>query len=230
MTKIFLIIFLLSVSRHTLAITHCACEIGQDKSEKSNFQLNCGIWLKSKSCSTKTMVNRQAGTALSKYLPRLHNGDKLLLGYVGNWSDSTQTLLYVEDQLIPLLQKKPINIFYENLASNAMDDPDGVQDALVNMSLPVDSQITIKGSQTIAVGLLESILADLTPFHVQASTEWLVARFMNCNEIEGKSCSAAYQALEKGRCHDTNINRRMWLYCKKSDSSFGGDFKWLRDF
>ena len=227
--KLFLLVLVFITSSKAFSATHCACEIGQSKSQKGIFRLDCKVWLsRKKSCTTKKIIDRPAGTKLLQYLPNLNKGDKLELGYVGNWSDASETIQYVEDQLLPVLQKKAQNIFYENMASYSMDDPDGVQEALVTMAIPPQSQITVKGTQGVAVGTLESLLWDYTRMYALASTDWLVTRFIDCENIEGKNCSSVTQGSDKGRCNDTKINRRIWLYCKQPKVGFGEN-QWQRD-
>lgn len=227
MGKILLFVWIVLGSISGSAATHCACEVGQESGQKFFYKIGCNRWLAKKQCTTKTVINRKAKAPLAKFLPKINPGDQLELGFVGRWIDSQWTLLFVDEELVPLL-KKNVSIVYDNTASLSMNDPDGVQAYLSELQLPQKSSILVKGNQTNSVGLWDSILWGNANFYAFASTEWVVTGFPNCETIENKKCSAAFQSGERGRCHNTEINRKIWLTCKKPKAG-SGEFEWQRD-
>ncbi len=211
---IFLSIFLLG-SSHALAATHCACEKGKNQNEKFFFKTGCDLWLRTKKCDTKKVVYRKPTQKLSQFLPTPKAGDIYELSYVGGWNNFSQTIRYVDSQVVPLAQKKGVDVRFDNTGSRPMADPEAVQEYLMNLSIPSGSQILIKGSQVDSLGMWDELFYRKYNFYAYASTQWTNPKFLPCEKIENKVCSAAYQADQRGRCYDGNIKRLVWLYCQK---------------
>lgn len=207
-------IFLLGSSGSFAAI-HCACEMGQDKNEKFFYKVGCDMWLQAKKCDTKKVINRQPGQLLSQWLPAPKAGDVYELGYVGHWYNSPETIRYVERHLVPIAKKRGVDVRFDNTGCKPMEDPEAVQDYLRTVDIPVQSQILVKGSQADTIGMWDQFFIRHADFYSHASTEWSNPRFLSCQAHEGKICSAAHQAGEKGRCYDKKIKRLVWLYCQK---------------
>lgn len=218
---------LLLGSTQVWGATHCACEMGQNKNEKFFYKVGCDMWLQPKKCDTKKVVNRKPGQKLSQFLPAAKSGDVYEVGYVGHWSDSMQTIRYVDTHLVPLAKKKGVSVRYDNTGCSPMVDPELVQDYLMSLDIPMQSQILVKGSQAVTIGMWDELFVRNSDFYSHAHTDWNNPKFLACEAREGKVCSAAHQANEKGRCYDRKIKRLVWLYCQKPS---GGKhaYEWQR--
>lgn len=224
-SSLFLFIFLfLQISQ---SATHCACEVGTNPNEKGFYKMGCNMWLNSKKCTTRKVVDRKPGQKLSQFLPKTKAGDILELSYVGHWLNFSWTIDYVQRQIVPLAKTKGVDIRYDNTACSPMSDPEAAQEYLMDLSIPKQSKIMIKGSQGLSVGMWDSIFWGQANFYAFASTEWNTAKFLPCESIEGEMCSAAFQPGEKGRCYDRDIKRLVWLYCQKPKTP-GKEFEWSR--
>lgn len=198
------------------AATHCACEVGTNPNEKGFYKMGCDIWLNSKKCTTRKIVDRKPSQLLSQFLPQAKIGDVYELGFVGHWLDFSWTIDYVDQQIVPLVKKKGVDVRYDNTACSPMNDPEAVQDYLMDLSIGKKSKLMIKGSQGISIGMWDFIFfGGHANFYAYASTDWNTPKFLPCESVEGKVCSAKHQAGEKGRCYNKQIKRLVWLYCLK---------------
>lgn len=215
-------------SQQAFSATHCVCEIGTNKNEKVFYRLGCDLWLNKKSCDSRKIIDRKKGMSLSKYLPKLKDRDVLEIGYVGHWYDTWQTIDYVETQILPLAKIKGVYVRYDNTACNPMKDPEAVQDYLMSLNIPQQSEVRVQGNQTISIGMWDELHAGKTSFYAYASTAWVNAKFPPCETLEGKGCSAKFQAGETGRCYNRQIKRLVWLTCQKPIKG-KHPFEWTRN-
>lgn len=227
MKLVLLIFFAIAQSLAAKAETQCVCEIGKD--QKAIYRAGCNIWFSQKQCTIKKTIDRRPGTKLAQYVSKISRGDVLEIGYVGKWSDTQATAQYIEEHILPLIKIKDLRVVYENTGSFALSDPEGLQEEYLNfVKLPTNSKLLVKGSQGVSLGMWDQLFWGSANFYAFASTDWDVARFLDCTSQEGKKCSARFQKGDRGRCHDSKINRKIWLSCQKPQ--FGsGDFEWLRE-
>jgi hypothetical protein len=228
MGRLYFLFFILILTPKVFSATHCACEIGWDKNEKFFYRLGCDMWLGKFKCDSKKVIDRKPGTKLQQYLPKIKSGDTLAIGYVGHWYNTRETLNYVENQLLPIAKTKGVQVLYDNTACNPMQDPEGVQDYLMELNIPQTSLVQVKGNQNISIGMWDDVHVGKTSFYAYASTEWSTAKFPPCNAFEGKVCSAAAQAGERGRCYNKQIKRLVWLTCQRPKSGKNG-YEWTRN-
>ena len=228
MGRFLLFALMMSTSFSAYSATHCACEIGQEKGQKAFYKIGCDMWLSKKKCTTKKIIDRKQNLPLAKYLPKISRGDTIAIGFVGRWLETQWTLDFVDSEIVPLL-KKNVSVLYDNTGSNSMNDPDEVQWQLSLLQIPQGSQIQVMGNQTESVGMWNSILwGSSANFYASASTAWAATKFPDCPTIEGKKCSATFQSGERGRCHNTETNRKIWLSCRKPKIG-GGEYEWQRE-
>jgi hypothetical protein len=212
---VFLFFFLFSLQG--LADTHCVCEIGQNQNEKAFYRLGCETWISAKKCNSRKIIDRRLGYNLSSYIPNLKKGDTLELGFVGHWQNSQQTTEYISDQVVELVQKKQIDVNYDNTACSPMNDPEEIQEFLMDLNLPVQNHILVKGSQGISIGMWDVLFIGRANFYAYASSNWTTPKFLPCENIEEKNCSAIYQKGERGRCFDRGQKKLIWLTCRKNN-------------
>jgi hypothetical protein len=221
---LFLIFFIFSL--HSWAATHCVCEIGQNKNEKAFYKLGCNTWLNNRKCDSRRVLDRKNGFSLSAHLQELRQGDVLELGFVGHWLNFYQTINYISDQVVPLVQKRRIDVNYDNTACSPMDDPEGVQEYLMDLKLPAQNHIMIKGSQGISIGMWDVLFIGQANFYAYAHSDWTTPKFLPCKNIEGKVCSASFQKGETGRCYDRLQKKLVWLSCQQPEKKHA--YEWLR--
>ncbi len=184
------------------------------------------MWMAQRSCSTKTVVDRKPHESLASHLPNISKGDQIEVGFVGHWLDYWWTLAYLDKHIVPLAKKNRVSVVYDNTACSVMSNPEHVQGYLLTLDIPKNSQIVVKGSQGLSMGMWDSIFWGTANFYAFASTEWKSPRFLPCDYIEDKICSS-FQGGEKGRCNDSQKKSLEWLYCKKP--KFGnGEHSWQR--
>ncbi len=202
----------------------CLCDIGQVQREKGFYRAGCSLWLNQQKCDSKKTIDREHRYSLARYVTDLKAGDKLIVGYVGHWSNAWETVNFIERELVPLAQKTPIQIIYDNTACRPMNDAESVQETLNQVEIATGSSIYVKGSQTLSVGMWEGFLPGTSNFYAHASTEWSRPRYWDCADIENVACSARFQFGESGLCLDTSSRTLIRLTCIGNSQSA----KWRR--
>lgn len=210
----FLMTLLLSLATSVQAKRVCVCEIGHNSVEEPFYRAGCAAWIAKKVCLRSKIVKMDYGETLSDHLPKLKDGDKLHIGFVGHWSSSYQTERFVQRNILPIFDDVSVKVTYDNTACSPMSEPQNIQDFLSSLELPKGSSLTIKGSQGISLGLWDAVSISKANFYAEASTEFSTPKYPKCKKYEGKKCSGIFQPYTSGYCVDPKEEGRVTLSCE----------------
>ncbi len=214
------------LTTEAFAKTHCVCEIGQVSNQKLAYKAGCKLWFTGKKCNSRTIVDRGQNGSLEAYLPPMQDGDRLRVGYVGHWKNSTGTQNYLSQNILSLVQTHSVEVTYDNTACFPMNNPEMVQSYLNRVLVKPGSSIKVSGSQNRSIGIWDLFFPGPANFNAYASTEWSAPRFWPCSAIENRACYGHIQNGQQGRCVDQSGKYLVWLTCKRP--SWFRRFRWSR--
>lgn len=208
--------------------TCCVCETGTFPSKETGFfYQGCRFWLDDqKNCTTRQIVPKGY-----QYENLACTEGLLKIGYVGHWSGSIETVRYIEQVLVPLMNQNNVDIFVDNTACLALQESSRVQAHMVDLSkgsrMPAGKNLTIRGNQVSSVGIWEKLMGPSYNFGALVSTQFLEARLPKCEQFEGRSCLATVQHGEEAHCISKNKTKKTLQCCKplSEDSGEGHSFE-----
>ena len=175
------------VSSYVLATTSCYCEVGNYPPDQQKFfRAGCDLWLKDqKNCDFKKTVSQNYNY---RSVVDFKKTNQLKIGYVGHWSNASETIQHLHEHIVPLAKEFSISLDVDNTACKALDDPYYVNDYLKTQRLPANSAITYKGNQVNSVGLWEKLLGPSLNLNASVSSVTQQVSFPRCLLFEGRNC------------------------------------------
>jgi hypothetical protein len=174
------------------------------KGEIGFYKMGCGAWLLSQTkCRKEKIID--INETLEPYLnERLRSNEKIRIGFVGHWSSSDELVDYLDNDIVPLMQKYNSPIEVDNTACDGMNDPQSVQDYLATLKTQKDSYLSVQGSQTTSIGMWDKLSisfrkADLIAY---ADTRGNRDIYPKCEIFHKKRCTG-FQYREVGKCTDS---------------------------
>lgn len=194
-----LVMSLLLVSQSALANKCCYCEIGQyPENQQGFFKMGCNIWLAAqKNCDVKEIVPQN--TNYSEGDLQCKGGD-LVVGYVGHWGSSYETVRYLANRIVPAMQKHGVSVEVDNTACLAMSQPHTVLDYVKGLGLPENQSLSVSGNQVLSIGKWDAVLGDSVNFGAKVSSTQSAVMYPLCKRFRGYNCIGQIQLQNFGTC------------------------------
>lgn len=203
-------------------VTNCYCEIGAyPQDQQKFFRIGCQIWL-----------GEQENCQIKKIVPQFYNylnewnysrTTKLHIGFVGHWSNSDETMNYLDEQIFPMLRQNINHIEIDNTACKALDRPYEVQNHINRERLPANVTLKLKGHQVNSVGKWDKLIGNSFNLDAMVSTIHGQPAFSSCKYFEGKSCLHTVQLNDSGLCLNQNQKLKKLTCCKRLVDSGNGE-------
>jgi len=190
---------------------YCFCEIGNyPESQQVFFKVGCDMWL-----------GAQRNCAVQETVPQNHNysqmefprGSQLVVGYVGHWSSSYEMINYLDQVIVPAMNKHHLSAVVDNTACLGMDHPEAVQHYIRGLNLARDQALDVRGNQTVSVGKWGDFMPSLN-FWAHVSSRRSEVSYPNCKAYEDYPCGEAIQLNQSARCLDKNKEVSQLRCCK----------------
>ncbi|MCT4641015.1 MAG: hypothetical protein N4A33_01880 [Bacteriovoracaceae bacterium] len=203
----FRILFLSVISSSILA-NICICQYpGVDakygygkKKEIPFYKMGCSLWLKKQKCSKK--VTKNINIRLDDFLKKNLKDSKLVtLGFVGHWKDSFDTVSFLSDTPLGIVNNFNVSVELQNTACFPLKDPEYIYNRLSSMKFNKDLYIKVSGAQTTSIGMWDTLSKKFKYADLMASVDSRsqIATFPKCETYEAKRCTK-HQYRESGTC------------------------------
>jgi hypothetical protein len=171
----------------------CVCEVMSHPDEMKWYEKGCSIWLNRQSnCSVKVSRTQLSGSQFE--VPK--SKDKVVrLGFVGHWSNTSQTENYLSGTLLPFMKKSGKSVVFDNTACSGHDDSDRLVSfvkSTVQPKMQKNQYLSLKGHQSISIGLWDSVLGESFNFYSSLDSRTLKIEYPSCEKFENQRC------LERG--------------------------------
>jgi hypothetical protein len=191
----------------------CLCQVGTEPAwQVPFFKSGCSIWFLKNSCTNF------ATASIAEHVDQIVPNDtkNLFIGYVGHWGSSYELRNYLNEQIIPLSKVRSIEtITVDNTACYSMSPPEVIQTWLIqNRETFKDKQLSIKGNQTLSIGMQQPFFWGKGNFWASVDSESLEITYPNCKEFETNYCTAdQFRGRAFGTCIDRASNKLKDLHC-----------------
>lgn len=175
------------------------------------YRAGCKLWLASQACDGKKIISIDDDLDLA--IPRISDGKKVKLGYVGHWSSSGESAEFIMRRILPINQKRGISFFIHNTACYSTNRTLILQSFMNVLDVAPGTFITFQGNQATSVGMWEKFIPFKENIYSVVSTNLSRPIFPACEEYEGKRCLGRIQLSEEGICSSRvdgkNVNKTL---------------------
>jgi hypothetical protein len=195
--RILVLFFLFLSSFPVFASQCCFCEIGNyPVNERGWYKNGCQLWLSSqKNCTTKEIVDQN-----THYASKDLKCNQIVLGYVGHWENSYETVTYLNNIIAPLMERHPASVFIDNTACSAMKDPELVLNKIQQIKRSQNQKLIVRGNQVISIGKWDTLFGKGYNFWAQVQTDKSEVIYPQCKDFDGYNCWTPDQINEQGLC------------------------------
>jgi len=196
----------------------CYCEIGdQPTSQQGFFRTGCKIWLgDQKDCDTKEIVAQNTNYSA---MDLKCDGGTMAVGYVGHWGSSSEMVGYLDDVIVPAMQKHHLSVNVENTACSAMNYPAAIVDFIKGLRLPPGQTLSVSGNQVESIGVWDHVLGKRINFMASISSIDEKVTYPSCKQYEGYNCVQQVQSGQPATCAEKDGSTKV-LYCCGVTSDF----------
>jgi len=138
------------------------------------------------------------------------------VGYVGHWSSASQSVGFLKDQIVPVIEKHNVAFEIDNSACSATDNPYIVSEYLKKLDTHVSSKIKFKGNQVISTGGWDPLLPGKNNLWSKIDGNTLDVEFPLCKQFEESACWDIFQEGATGLCYDHKAEKFEYLECKEN--------------
>lgn len=189
----------------------CICQMGDEPKEQvPAFFAGCEAWLNLQLCLRKKIVS------ISKPLiDVVDNGMKprsMRVGFVGHWSSANESVNFLKEEVVPVIQKYDVRVKVDNTACLAVDNPYTVANYL--KGIEEGSKIRFTGNQAISSGMWDKFIPGKNNFWSKIEGKTGEVTFPSCKKFENRVCYTIFQGGEKGVCHDKKTGAHVVLKCE----------------
>lgn len=231
-----LLVALLSLWTKSLSAKLCICTFPDTQSnfgrgyegEVEFYKAGCALWLVGKLCSNNLIKN--INTPLENLIEeRILTGKKIqdiLVGYVGHWADSFETIRYLDKEVKPVVDRFGISVELDNTGCSSLDNPSRVQTHIMEYNLSSSVHIQVRGNQVTSIGVWDKVDEDLKTinFFAVADSRFNSPIYPYCDQFLNRPCSRFHQEdEEEGLCQSSTGLKTLVCKSKKNKKR---SFRW----
>lgn len=168
----------------------CVCEVQAKRNSNAKeypfYRAGCSNWLARQKCSVKKIV--EEGDSIDDLLV---GGEKsaLIMGYVGHWSGSEESIRYLEERIEPIVKKHDVTVYYDNTACSGASDPVAMLNHLSELDPEVGKKIILKANENVSVGEWDGVLKLFVKSNAPVVTCSDAIQVQHCSRYQDKNCS-----------------------------------------